>query len=84
MGSLFLEHSETPAITFGPNSESEPIPAKMLPLMAELLGKRLKGDYPFVPRMWNDPLAWPSIDYEGFVNELPCGVNHTFSGAKSF
>lgn len=80
MGSLFLEHSDTPAITFGPNGESDPIPAKMLPLMAELLGKRLKGDYPFVPRMWNDPLAWPSIDYEGFVNELPCGVNHTFSG----
>ena len=80
MGSLFLANETTPAITFDHQRLSDIMPKRMLPLMAELLGKRLNGSYSFVPRMWNNPIGWPPNAYEGFVFELPCGKEHQFSG----
>lgn len=78
-GSLYLEKQKTPAIVFNDEKRSSNIPVSLLPVMADLLGHRLNGSYPFSPVVWHDPDRWPIPGFEGFVNQYTYR-NLVFSG----
>jgi len=68
-GSLYLDKSKTPSITFKQGNSSSNIPRSLLPVMADLLG-RLSGEYTFSNHIWHDPDTWPIPGFEGFVNNF--------------
>ncbi|HEX4917464.1 MAG TPA: hypothetical protein VFV43_06165 [Limnobacter sp.] len=78
-GCLHLEKQKEPAIVFDALENSDPIPVTLLPVMADLLGKKRHGYYNFVPRVWNHPSEWPPAGFEGFIHQYPCTDGH-FSG----
>lgn len=69
-GSLYLEKQKTPAIAFNDSKRSANIPTSLLPVMADLLGHRLNGNYPFSPVVWHDPESWPIQGFEGFIDQF--------------
>lgn len=78
-GALYLEKQKKPAIVFNSTKSSSNIPVSLLPVMADLLGDRLNGSYPFSPRVWDDPNRWPIQGFEGFIDRYASG-NILFSG----
>lgn len=79
MGSLYLAGHATPAIVFDADHGSMNIPLSLLPIVADMLGRRLNGSYPFQPRVWTDKNSWPPAGFEGFVSHHKAG-SHWFSG----
>ncbi|HEX4880649.1 MAG TPA: hypothetical protein VFV39_12435, partial [Limnobacter sp.] len=78
-GSLHVDRQRTPAITFDAGEQADHLPITLLPVMADLLGKHLQGQYPFKPAIWQDSSRWPTAGFEGFVHRQQHGP-YTFSG----
>lgn len=78
-GSLTLASKTAAAIVFDADQESMNIPYSLLPIMADLLGERLNGTYPFQARVWSNPDQWPAEGFEGFISNHRVN-HHWFSG----
>lgn len=78
-GSLYLEGSRLPVITFDSEENTTNIPLSLLPVMAELLGKHLIGTYPFSAKVWGEQGTWPPAGFEGFINRFERD-QYTFTG----